>query len=66
MKGTIRDIVFEEQSSPRAFGPPARSEVDVCDSALQSTASISPLPRVLSPPEGTCGVSLVQMPRISN
>lgn len=52
MKGTIRDIVFEEQSSPRAFGPPARSEVGVCDSALQSTASIRRLPRALSPPEG--------------
>lgn len=32
MKGTIRDIVFEEQSSPMVFDPPARSEMDVCDS----------------------------------
>ena len=62
---TICEIVFEEQSPPRAFGPPALSEMDICDSPLRSTASISPLPRRLSPPKGTCGVSLVEMPRIS-
>lgn len=64
-QGTICDIVFEEQSPPRAFGPPALSEMDIWNSALRSTASISPLERRLSPPKGTCCLSLVEMPRIS-